>query len=156
AEWWQEVSYGDVTMSGNAYGWFSLPWPSSPAGFDGKTDFGSTGVAPHVELTGDSNMEFGEGESTDYFTSKFKYDFDGVGEDQFLGNFKEVDWGFYPQFDKYGFPLYQPGERFMDINGNGIYDAGVYEFGIDKNHDGRIDRGKKAGSFGELVAANII
>lgn len=155
AEWWQEISYGEVTVSGDVLGWFSLPWPSRPGGFDGNTDFGGSGITPWVELQGGGSFDFTSGEDFDPVIVKFKYDFDGVGTDDYTGNGEPIEWFTDPQFDQYFLPLYTPGERFQDLNGNGVYDAGVPEIGIDKNGNGRIDKGKKAGSWSELLAANI-
>src|ERR1051326_2823291 len=63
AEWWEEVSYGIVTVSGDVFGWTSLPWPSRPSGFDGNTDFNGTGVIAHVELQGGFDYTPGSGEA---------------------------------------------------------------------------------------------
>jgi hypothetical protein len=30
AEWWDEISYGAVTVSGDTFGWLNLPWPLEP------------------------------------------------------------------------------------------------------------------------------
>ena len=35
AEWWDEVSYGAVTVSGDTFGWLYLPWPLEPIDADG-------------------------------------------------------------------------------------------------------------------------
>ena len=32
AEWWEEVSYQNVTVIGDVYGWVELPWPVLPNG----------------------------------------------------------------------------------------------------------------------------
>ncbi|MGE0479100.1 MAG: PKD domain-containing protein [Phycisphaerae bacterium] len=170
AEWWEEVSYGDVTVSGDVFGWFSLPWPSRPTGFNGETGFGSQGRIPHVDLQGGNSYQAGSGESFNPFNTHYKYDIDGVGGqdggDRY-GNFSPFDGFFIPGLllgaqDLFGLPLYIAGERFRDLNGNRAYDAGVPEWGIDKNNNGRIDVDPpgapvryNARSFDELFAANI-
>lgn len=170
AEWWEEVSYGNVTVSGNTYGWVSLPWPTSPPGFDGQTSFGSRGVIPHVELQGGFNAEPGSGEDFSPFSTMYDYDLDGVGEDPRYANFAPVPGPAVPglfifDMDRYGLPLFIPGERFVDLNGNRVYDAGVREWAIDKNGNGFIDvdppgipdaeRRYNARSYAELVRANL-
>lgn len=171
AEWWEEVSYGDVTVNGDVYGWFSLPWPTRPPGFDGNTGFGSTSVIPHISLTGSLTMQPGEGEGAG-FMPKYKFYFDGnppPGHDPF-------DYWRMPQFDAYGNFAWSPGERFQDLNGDGFYDAGIAEFGyqpgadpnspfigaypyplyFDKNGDGVIDLSKKASSWADLLSGAIM
>ena len=156
AEWWEQVSYGDVTVSGDVYGWFSLPWSTSPADFDGDTSYGSSSVIPHVELRG--GFTYNGGQSAEGFSNavaKFKYDFDGVGENPTYGNAGDRDIAGAGQTDQYGSRVFTPGERFMDVNGNGIYDAGVSEWAIDKNGDGQIDLSREATSYANLFAADI-
>ncbi|MCH7870811.1 MAG: hypothetical protein IID33_03840, partial [Planctomycetes bacterium] len=156
AEWWEEVSYGDVTVSGEVFGWVSVPWPTSPPGFDGDSGFGSTSVIPHVELQGGFSYQPGSGERFSNGATMFEYDWDGVGEDFNRRNqaaFRFPGFGDEDNFNR--FRLWAPGERFVDLNGNGDYDAGVFEWGIDKNGNGRIDIDLSAGSFAELFAATI-
>lgn len=153
AEWWDEVSYGDVTVSGEAVGWVSLPWPSHPPGIEGGLF--SNARIPHVELQANFTYTPGSGEGFNPFLSKFKYDFDGVGENLTWGNQREVDWFGLADTDDLGTFVYAPGERFQDLNGNRIYDAGVSEIGIDKNGNGRIDLNKKASSFLQLIDSNV-
>lgn len=170
AEWWEEVSYGDVTVSGNVYGWSSMPWPSRPgSGFDGNTSFQGQGRIPHIELQGGNTYDFGFGEDFDIILPKFLYDVDGQGANLFFGNLGPLDWeGFILgnlQLDSLGFPVWSPGERFLDLNNDRVYQAGVWEWGIDKNGNGFIDvdppgtpeeqRRYNAASWQELLAANI-
>lgn len=191
AEWWEEISYGDVTVSGNVFGWALLPWRTMPAGV-GDLGPGAVGftTAPHVDLVGAAAYQPGEGETFVNDESKFRYDFDGVGGtgDGRFGNFAPVGVGAgeifnpnsdlreplrrlhpkgsvtfdysttppteIPTQDAFGNPLFMPGERFVDLNNNRIYDAGVFEWAIDKNNDGMIT-GAPAGSWFELFAACV-
>lgn len=170
AEWWEEVSYGNVTVSGNTFGWFSLPWPTRPPGFNGDTAFGATGVVPHVELQAGFFAQPGSGEDFSPFSTMYDYDIDGQGEDPRYGNGPAIPGVGVPglftfDIDRYGQPLFIPGERFVDLNGNRIYDAGVREWAIDKNGNGFIDvdppgsppeeRRYNATSYAELVRANL-
>ncbi len=177
AEWWEEISYGDVTVSGDVFGWVNLPWPTIPlTGDQGPADPGDpnppavpTGRVPHIELRGGSDYEPGMGEFFQSFRSRFRFDLDGVGGNAVgrFGNFSvgnglfnsifEIDnrFGGSAATDESGEQLWMPGERFRDLNGNGIYDAGVYEWGIDKNGNGRIDVQRQASSWAQLLAVNI-
>jgi len=148
SEWWEEVSYGDVTVSGDVFGWVQLPWTTRPDNVDGNFV-----TIPNIELQGGSSFQPGVGESYDWTLRKFKYDLDGAGESLFLGNEAAVDFPGMYHFDPTGFPVWAPGERFVDLNGNGNYDAGVREYWIDKDNDGRL--GAKAASFQGLFGANI-
>lgn len=167
AEWWEEVSYGDVTVSGNVFGWVQLPWRTRPAGVANDNN---EAVIPHVELQGNSSYFAGLGENFNVTDTKFKIDMDGQGEDPFNGNYgagRHPHPGMggitYPfaMFhttppippDDYGYPVWAPGERFLDLNANGIYEAGVCEYWVDKNGDGKV--GAKASDFYQLFGANV-
>lgn len=165
AEWWEEISYGDVTVTGNVFGWVNLPWRTLPAA---PGDLGGSAVpvgrVPHVDLDGaTANYVPGRGESFSTLERKFRYDLDGVGGVGRFNNFDNesgLNATFQPKGagarDVFGTSdVFTPGERFLDLNGNRIYDAGVFEWGIDKNHNGFIDIDKQASSFSELFGACI-
>jgi hypothetical protein len=84
AEYWNEISYGNVNVTGNTLGWVEIPWPILPS----TSSDGSS--IPHTQL--------GSGTALQQFR----------GED----------------FDDSSLPdgVWTPGERFMDLNGNGEYD----------------------------------
>ncbi|MFH1748405.1 MAG: PKD domain-containing protein [Planctomycetota bacterium] len=160
AEWWEECSYGDVTVSGDVYGWISLPWPTTPPDFDGDTGFQATGIISHVELQAGFFMEWGTGEGFNLFSAKYRMDFDGngttVGEGALIPfNTADMEWLGAFQADEYGYAVWTPGERFQDLNGDGHYDAGVSEWGIDKNGNGHIDIAKRATSYAQLLSASV-
>lgn len=150
AEWWEEVSYGDVTVTGNAYGWVQMPWPSEPE----ETDASGTRF-PHIDLNGDRVYSAGDGEPFFPFVAKFEYDFDGVGENFAQGNAGSTLWFGLNDRDPFLRPVYAPGERFLDLNDNDVYDAGVWEWGLDKDGDGEIDVDKPAFSAAQLYSADV-
>jgi len=39
AEYWDEISYGDVQVTGTATGWINLPWPIHPEVVGGPRNF---------------------------------------------------------------------------------------------------------------------
>lgn len=159
AEWWEEVSYGNVTVSGDVYGWTLLPWPTSPPGFNGETGFGSSAVIPHVDLQGGSTYQEASGEFFSPFAKKYNFDLDGVGSNPFYGNREPDFWTpfilAHGHVDPQGFAVWGPGERFLDLNDNRVYDAGVFEWAIDKNGNGQIDVDKQAFSFQQLFGCLI-
>jgi PKD repeat protein len=156
AEWWEEVSYGDVTVSGEVFGWVSVPWPTSPPGFNGETGYGSQAVIPHVTLDGGFTYDPGFGEGYNVGATMYQFDWDGVGENANRGNQGSFRMPGFFDFDTHNqFPLWAPGERFVDLNGNGVYDAGVFEWGIDKNGNGKIDLDLRASSFAQLFSCTI-
>lgn len=159
AEWWEEVSYGEVTVSGDVFGWFQLPWPSAPEDWPEEAA-GYNDVIPHIELQGGFSFNAFQGESFTPGISKYQYDMDGVGASEGLNRGPDdFDFILFQQRtaheDEYGLPFWSPGERFQDLNGNRVYDAGVWEWGIDKNGNGRIDVDRQASSWAELISADI-
>ncbi|MFQ5490355.1 MAG: hypothetical protein ACE5GE_06495, partial [Phycisphaerae bacterium] len=63
AEFWAEISYGNVSVSGDTKGWISLPWPLAPPNQPDGTpidpDFNNGGV-PDLNLS--TGYEYGAGE----------------------------------------------------------------------------------------------
>ncbi len=93
AEYWNEISYGQVTISGKALGWFDIPWSVKPA----------TGGVPYDELQRGGCLSLGTGEEVNENFQMFKVD----GE--FVPGLMDGVW--------------TPGERFRDVNGNDEYDS---------------------------------
>ncbi|MCG3127498.1 MAG: hypothetical protein CHACPFDD_02358 [Phycisphaerae bacterium] len=159
AEWWEEVSYGDVTVDGEVGGWVSMPWPSHPPGLTGGLF--SNDVIPHVDLQSDFSYAPDTGEFFFNGIAMYSFDFDGVGENAARGNAGARGWPGVSDADVWGNPVWAPGERFQNLNGNldsagrPIYDAGVFEIAIDKNGNGKIDLNKKANSFAQLIASEV-
>ncbi|QOJ13566.1 MAG: PKD domain-containing protein [Planctomycetia bacterium] len=155
AEWWEEVSYGNVTVSGDVYGWVQMPWRSTLPGGPGGGQGGS-----FRNLNG-GPLDPGTGEGFNNALARFQYDLDGVGGNRLCtaDNCEPADFAGAQQVNRFApganppIPVWTPGERFFDINGNNVYDAGVREWGIDKNGDGQIT-GPSAPSFIDLFQVN--
>lgn len=93
AKYWHEISYGNVIVSGNVYGWVEVPWPVLPPSYSG----GSV-VDQSIGYT-DLGGALG-GESFDETRQRYS------------GQPGLVDgW-------------WTPGERFLDLNGNRVFDEG--------------------------------
>ncbi len=108
AEYWKEISYGDVTVAGRVTDWILLPWPIT---------------APFVftDLNGDFFLSYGAGEN---FTSPpILREQTMVGVD--IGG--EITDPTYArgaeQVTTTGVPVWTPGERFMDMNGDGVWNG---------------------------------
>ncbi|MHC4090033.1 MAG: PKD domain-containing protein, partial [Planctomycetota bacterium] len=53
AEYWDEISYGAVTVTGETFGWVNLPWPLEPEG---------ASPADFINLDFDGDYTYGQGE----------------------------------------------------------------------------------------------
>ncbi len=121
AEYWKEISYGQVTVTGNVFDWGEIPWPLLPAG--------STGSLPFTNLNGGGFGQFnGEGFSEarqmfriDYNGELFENDSTGTPDDP-TANVRIYPPGL-ADTDIHGNPVWTPGERFVDLDGDGYYDA---------------------------------
>ncbi len=148
AEYWEEISYGDVAVTGETFGWVTLPWafdpnpPNAPA---------RASPANYVNLR--SGRMFSEGVAS---LPPFAY---GAGED-FCDAFSSFDndaetvttdkcgaliiidlvaetEGAAPPLrgpgmvdsDVVGINVWTPGERFLDLDGDGRWD------GLDEKND---------------------
>lgn len=104
AEYWDEISYGNVHVTGNVLGWVEVPWPILPKVADGKR-------IPTVDLNDNKVFDMFAGET--YNESRHQmYRSDcnpALPETCALDD----DW-------------WTPGERFMDLDEDGAYD-GVIE-----------------------------
>lgn len=133
AQYWDEISYGNVTVSGDVYGWVDIPWPVLPKGdFNVPADETSisTYLLPYKELNDTGLYELGEGEGFDESQQMILIDYNGA----LPGTGAPWD----PE-DPNSMPdpsvqaiiptpglvdgVWTPGERFQDLNGNGRYDA---------------------------------
>ena len=130
AEYWNEISYGNVNVSGNVAGWAELPWPALPqyTGFGDPNDSAdmATRVLPFVNLINkpgvdpnDPRFDKFEGEDIDddgtTATTMILIDWDGDTPGLGMG----VGPPTAPLIDG----VWTPGERFLDLNNNGVYDA---------------------------------
>ena len=63
AEWWEEISYGSVTVTGETIGWVNLPWPiDPPPDPDGEDEDATISPDNHVNLDFDGHYAYGVGE----------------------------------------------------------------------------------------------
>ncbi len=152
-EYWEEISYGDVVITGDVEGWVALPWAfepeapyggerSSPEDFINLYDNLSTVCSPGTPLMHIENMvplhySYGAGEP-------FCDCVNAEGEDGVYGpgdcgalitvNYNgELD-GWVPSepladFDAVGVNVWTPGERFVDVDEDGRWD------GLDEKND---------------------
>lgn len=127
AEYWYEISYGNVSVSGDVFGWVEVPWPVTPATTD---SWGEGSRLGFTDLTADGSFQKFRGEAVP--SSQFQAiisDFNG----DLPGNANPK----YPMFPFIDIPLdglrdfhvitgravWTPGERFQDLDGDGRYDA---------------------------------
>ncbi|UCF33793.1 MAG: hypothetical protein JSV78_00485, partial [Phycisphaerales bacterium] len=134
AEYWEEVSYGDVTITGQVTDWISLPWPFQPLladldsiGDDGPTD-ASGRISPESFMDMDRNGQYSYGQSEE-FQSQYAMvpvDLDGDPLGQDNGPFEpgpgSSDITMIGAKD-----VWKPGERFLDLDNDGKWD------GLDEN-----------------------
>lgn len=141
AEYWNEISYGNVNVSGDVFGWVEVPWPILPLG-DFSVPESATTISnlnlPFWDLNGQNADGFdgGDGDTYDEFSGEAVPD----AQDQMIlidynGNLPGTATpGFPPGQTRRtpGFvdfwpdgqtPCWTPGERFADVNDNGRYDA---------------------------------
>lgn len=151
AEYWEEVSYGDVPIDGLTTGWVAVPWAIQPPLVDPRDDDIEDGPPvndPDVprrspvnfhDLSDDGRFQYGLGEPFDNEHMSVIRDFDGDpgGRDNgpFVSEPGSMDVG-----RNAGRPVHKPGERFLDMDGDGRWD-GLDEAAnfMDHDADGRPD-----------------
>ena len=124
AEYWHEISYGTVHVSGDAVGWAEVPWPILPVaaqvegGWSAPTTNGELerAMLPYTNLDGGAFNPFA---GEDYSEGQQMYYIDNNG------NLPGTDGEDPEDHDTPGLDdgWWTPGERFMDLNGNGRYDT---------------------------------
>lgn len=149
AEYWEEISYGDVTISGTVTDWVELPWAIMPPLADPETDGGgdpseneSNRISPadFFPLREGSQYVYGQSESFDNGMAQVIVDTDGdpLGTD---------DGPFIPgpgssDVDRVNGlrAVWMPGERFVDFDSDGRWDGFDETTNtMDWNGDGRPD-----------------
>ena len=136
AEYWEEISYGDVTVAGIPTDWVSIPWPIQPMLVNVNAD-GPTGP-PTEEIGNDDparmtpslyhennasgQYEYGASEPFDTGTARIILDFNGDPEGEDDGPFVPGPGGMDVTPNARN-DVYMPGERFLDIDGDGKWDA---------------------------------
>lgn len=132
AEYWNEISYGNVNVSGTVAGWAELPWPGLPqyTGFTNPTtpaDMASRSL-PFADLNGNGTLERSSAKMFDPADGETTDD-DGTAATTMI----VIDWNGDAQGEGAAPPgphtsplidgYWTPGERFRDLNGDGRYDA---------------------------------
>ena len=99
AEYWDEISYGNVSVSGDVFGWVEIPWPVQPAtheSLDGRLWF--------TDLNNSGSMNQFQGERVP------------------SSQLQAITLGLQDFNPITGDPVWTPGERFLDMDGDGRYD----------------------------------
>ena len=124
AEYWHEISYGRVNVSGDVFGWVNVPWPIEPAGVSG------TNVLPYNDLNASGTFDKFVGEEVVQTQQVVLIDNNG----DLPGTATQVPPGVPPELDfptrglfdfnsLTGRAVWTPGERFRDLDGDGRYDS---------------------------------
>ena len=138
AEYWEEISYGDVQVSGATSDWINLPWAIQPPLIDASRD-NSGGLPPVTENMNDINLRnspsnwydlnlsgsynYGAGEPFNNSFAAAILDLDG---DQTTGNVDNGPFFVGPgsgHTTAGGFPVWKPGERYIDYDDDGRWDG---------------------------------
>ncbi|MCK4340243.1 MAG: thrombospondin type 3 repeat-containing protein [Phycisphaerae bacterium] len=151
AEFWYEISYGTVHVSGAVFDWVEIPWAILPpeATYGGEETVDPSTLEslaglylPFVDLNNTGNFDKFEGEyivqGRQMIQSDYNGELDGNGVDADghywepptvpLQPFAVVDGTEFAtpgmvDFDTILGGVWTPGERFRDMNDNGVYDA---------------------------------
>lgn len=129
AEYWLEISYGNVSVSGDVIGWHEVPWPCLPPPemTNPPWDTGSFGNSALLitDLNGNQSLDFGKGETVPPEQNQLiLIDYNGALRPSFPGTLQPTPglMDFLNPFDPTT-AIWTPGERFRDLNDNGVYDA---------------------------------
>jgi len=140
AEYWYEISYGAVSVAGEVTDWVEVPWPILPLLPDpnnpgeriplvpeGATSLNGFNL-PFTDLNGTGDLEQFQGEAFNQSEQLFYIDYNGglpgTGTEAFPeSSITQRPQGFVDFNAITGEPVWTPGERFRDLNNNGMYDA---------------------------------
>ncbi len=131
AEYWEEVSYGDVTVSGQTFGWVTLPWVFEPSGPSAPNRLPPNPSDSRSYGTGEESCGVGTDSDADVdFTilrcgSLIIHDFVGNSRTAFP-SLRQVG---LDDTAAVGDDVWTPGERFVDLDGDGRWD------GLDEKND---------------------
>jgi PKD repeat protein len=134
AEYWEEISYGDVTISGNVTDWINLQWPIEPPLldpeldddiFDEGLDDTSTRNTPanFYDLNRSGEYEYGHGEFFDNTFAEAVIDLDGDPGGGDNGPYVVEPGSRHRVEAPFFYPVWKPGERFVDMDEDGRWDG---------------------------------
>ncbi len=130
-EYWEEVSYGDVTAAGITTDWINLPWAIQGTAGNTPSDF--TFLRTGVSIL--TPFFYGVSETFANSQSMIITDIDGdpntVDNGPFPGAFGP---GGSDTGKRSGVAVYMPGQRFLDMDGDGRWD-GLDEANNQMDHD---------------------
>ena len=110
AEYWEEISYGDVQVSGTVTGWVTLPWPVLP--INGTPD-----------AAGQYSYGQPEGFSNKAAAIVIDPDGDPYNQDDGAPPTPGLEDCAVKACNQMGKPVWTPGERFVDLDGDGRWDC---------------------------------
>lgn len=131
AEYFHEISYGQVNVSGDVYGWVEVPWPVLPLG-DFEVDEGATTIGnlilPFADLNGNTFYDEFGGETVpdtqdQMILIDYNGDLPGTATPLPVPPTADIPTPGLVDFDLQMNPVWTPGERFRDLDGDGRYDA---------------------------------
>lgn len=101
AEYWREISYGNVTITGEVTDWIVLPWAIQPGQAPDEDpgmweEFDNTRAMVQIDVDGDGNPD----------NDRFEFAQGGRDTDRVTGA-----------------SVWMPGERFMDMDDDGMWDG---------------------------------
>ena len=110
AEYWEEISYGDVAITGTVTDWIALPWSFEPRDASPESWY---------DMQGGSYV-YGQGESFNPYRAMVVVDYNGdaPGPSSTDGFGATSSGGMGA-----GHPVWTPGERFVDVDGDGRWDG---------------------------------
>ncbi len=134
AEYWLEISYGNVSVSGDAVGWVEVPWPILPTYLFGESGEGEPPgsidglVLPFYDLNNSGTLNSFQGEEVPLTQDQMIFiDYnghqDGTATPGYPPTAEAPTQGLVDFHPLTGQPVWTPGERFRDLDGDGQYDA---------------------------------
>ncbi len=136
AEYWEEISYGDVTISGNVADWINLQWAIQPPLLDPTEDDdinpsdedldnneSRNSPANFYDLNRSGQYEYGQGEQFDNYSASTRIDIDGDPNRQDNGPTVLGPGSFHHTESPFFWPVWKPGERFVDMDDDGKWDG---------------------------------
>ncbi len=126
AEYWYEISYGNVSVSGDVIGYAELPWPILPPDDRTTGDNHAQRRLLFNDMNNNDNFDFGGGETVPAAQNQailIDYNGDNPGTaTPGFPPFLDIPTPGLIDFDATMTPVWTPGERFLDLNQNGRYD----------------------------------